>query len=261
MFGLPILFFIWMNADVFTIGKVLTMSDLGMYALAASAARMPFNFLGSIINQLIFPAFSKKQNDKIWMNDQVIRITSIISFIGFPLLFASIFYGREILEIIYGSKYAEVSIPFAILFATSLVKEMGIPISTVYISTGQPSLHRLFTAIRASVIIILIYPAVKFFGLIGAASAGLISLLIANVFQIYRLHQITGIKIGQYLKIYLLSVSLSSLALVIWLFKIMISLPNAASNVILAILGCIISYLTIIVFIKLTKFKIQILQL
>lgn len=261
MFGLPILFFIWMNADVFTIGKVLTMTELGMYALAASAARMPFNFLGSLINQLIFPAFSKKQNDKDWLNDQIIRITAIISFIGFPLLFAAIFYGSEILEILYGSKYAAVSIPFAILFATSLIKEMGVPIATVYISTGQPGLHRYFTAIRALVIIILIYPAVNIFGLVGAASAGLISLLIANIFQIYRLNQITGIKIGEYFRIYLLSISLSSLALIIWCFKIMISLPNAASNLILGILGCVFSYLTILIFIKLTKFKIQILQL
>lgn len=255
MFGLPVLFFIWMNADVFTIGKVMTMSDLGMYALAASAARMPFNFIDSFISQLIFPAFSKNQNDKGWINDKIIQISTVISFIGFPLLFAAILYGRDVLELIYGVQYSVVATPFCIIVATALIKGMGVPISTAYLSTGRPEFQRFFTLIRACIMLILIYPAVKWFGLIGAATASLLSLIIANIFQILKLHQITGIKIWEYFRIYIISISLSSSALLIWLLNLAFSFPNAESKLVLAILGCIISYLSISIFFRLTRFQ------
>ena len=44
MFGLPILMMIFFQADIFVIGKVMSMGQLGIYSLARSLARCPILF-------------------------------------------------------------------------------------------------------------------------------------------------------------------------------------------------------------------------
>lgn len=253
MFGLPILTFIYMNIDVFVIGKILTMADLGFYSLAAGIAWMPFQFITAPIAQVMLPAFSMKQNDQEWINQWTLNITKIIAFLGFPLLFFVIFYGEEILTLVYGVNYGAVSIPYAIIFANAFMRTVSVPIATVYISIGRPELHRFFTGIRAILIISLIWPAVQFWGLIGAASAGLISMLIGNIFQAKRMNGITGLPLRPYFKIFALSLLFSFFVVLFWSASAYFSFSNPLIKIILGILGCLFSYVAMIVYLMRSK--------
>jgi len=115
----------------------MTMTELGFYSLAAGIAWALFQPLTALLAQVMLPAFSKKQNDQDWINQWTLNITKVIAFIGFPLLFWVIFYGREILILVYGVNYGVVSVPFAIIFANVLMRTVSVPIATVYISTGS----------------------------------------------------------------------------------------------------------------------------
>jgi O-antigen/teichoic acid export membrane protein len=253
MFGLPILTFIYMNIDVFVIGKIMTMTELGFYSLAAGIAWALFQPLTALIAQVMLPAFSKKQNDQDWINQWTLNITKVIAFIGFPLLFWVIFYGREILILVYGVNYGVVSVPFAIIFANVLMRTVSVPIATVYISTGRPELHRFFTGIRTIIIIFLIWPAVQFWGLIGAASAGLLSMLIGNLFQAKRMNSITGLPLRPYFKIFALSLFFSFFVVLFWSASVYFSFSNPLINTSIGILGCLFSYGTMILYLMRSK--------
>ena len=62
IFGLPILMMIFSQADIFVIGKVLSLEQLGIYSLARSLAELPNTFLSKIINPIVLPAFSSIQD-------------------------------------------------------------------------------------------------------------------------------------------------------------------------------------------------------
>lgn len=217
MIGLPILTFIFMKSDIFVIGKVCTIYQLGLYTMAASLARMPSQFLGSLIGQVIMPMFSEIQNEKERMNQAIIKITSVIVLIGFPIFFFALFYGKEILIIIYGVQYAVVALPFAIIFGVEFLRVSATPLATFYFQTGRPSLQRLFTGIRAIIMLILIIPAIKWFGLTGAALAGLISMIVAFVFQVYRVNLINELNLKKYYFIFLKACLISLTIIVIYL--------------------------------------------
>jgi len=258
MFGLPILTFIYLNIDVFVIGKVMTIEDLGFYSLVAGIAWMPFQFITSIMTQVMSPAFAKKQNDQDWINQWTLNLTKIITFVGFPLLFWVIFYGREILTLVYGVKYGAVAIPFAIIFANALMRTVSVPIATVYISTGRPELHRFFTAIRTILIMVLIWPAIHFFGLIGAASAGLISMLIGNLFQINRMNSITGLPLRPYFKVFALSLLFSFFILMFGSMSVYFPFSSPIINSSIGFLGCFFSYVAMIIyFIRSKKLRLN----
>ncbi|MBI5308189.1 MAG: oligosaccharide flippase family protein, partial [Planctomycetes bacterium] len=187
MFGLPILFLVFTHTDIFVIAKLFPKEDLGLYSMALSLAQVPAMFISVLINPIMMPAFSEMggQNERI--NNAVIKATSFLSLLGFPALLFAALYGRDVLTVIYGPRYAQVAVPFVILFAATLLRTCSAPIVTVYLAAGRPALHRLFMAARAFLMVVLIYPFIIWFGLAGAAIAGLAAMILAYVLQVMRL--------------------------------------------------------------------------
>jgi O-antigen/teichoic acid export membrane protein len=241
MFGLPILTFIFMKADVFVIGKLCPMAELGLYSMAATLAAAPFQMV-SIASQVMMPAFSEKQKNPAWINMWISNISAFLAYTGMPLLLLMVFYGRDILMLVYGAKYGAVALPFAILFATQLMYNMGVPIATVYLAVGRPELHRLFTIIRTALILSLIVPAIKLFGLPGAAAAGFVSLLIGFLFQINRLKSLTGLSVKSFFKIFPLAACASLGVAAVWLLTKGLLPEGPVLRLAAGGCGCLISY-------------------
>ena len=242
MFGLPILTFIFMRADIFVVGKLCTKSELGLYSMAGHLAWLPLNFVTMLISQIMLPAFSERQTERTWINERTLYITSLIAFMGFPLLCFLVFYGESLLKLIYGERYGTVSIPFAIIFGLAVIRTCSVPIAAVYLASGRPELHRLFTGIRAILIIALIYPAVKWFGLIGAASAGLISMLIGYFLQVKRMRAVTGLNLQSYISIFFNALCISSSVVIFWILtRSFFSFPGTA-DMIPGVIGCLLAY-------------------
>ncbi|MBN2106595.1 MAG: oligosaccharide flippase family protein [Deltaproteobacteria bacterium] len=241
MFGLPLLSFIFMRADVFVIGKLCPFSDLGLYAMAAALAAAPFRLV-SIASQIMMPAFSEKQHDTVWINKKISDISAIFLYAGIPLLGFIILYGREVLLLVYGAKYGAVAVPFAIIFARQLIYYLGVPIATVYIALGRPELHRLFTAIRTALIVVMIVPAIKLFGLPGAAAAGLISMMVGYMVQINRLRTLTGLHPKIFAKMILLAVCAALVVGSFWLVTHSFAADRPAVSLLFGGAGCLASY-------------------
>jgi O-antigen/teichoic acid export membrane protein len=218
------------------------MSELGLYSMAAMIAWAPFQFISSITGRIMMPAFSEKQSNKEWINKWTLNITSMIAFMGFPLLFFVIFYGRDVLTLVYGTRYGSVSVPFAIIFTTALMRTSSLPIATVYMMSGRPELQRLFTGIRALLMVTFIFPATKWFGLTGAATAGLVSMLIGFILQVRRMHKITGLETHQYYGILLRALCISSIVMFLWFLSKDLYAADAIFNIIPGVLGFIIAY-------------------
>lgn len=216
MVGLPILTFVFMRSDVFFVGKLRPFADLGIYAMVTNLARMPLQFLSSILTLIMSSTFSALQEDKDAVNKGLLRATQIIISAGFPALVFAVFYGSELIGLVYGSAYAVAALPFALVFAAEMIRTLGVPIATIYIMSGKPQLHRRFTIIRAVTILGLLYPAVKFFGLAGAAAAGLTAVIVGHYFQVRRLVSFTNLQIFPYLAIHVRAVVASVIIVAFW---------------------------------------------
>ncbi|KKQ26769.1 MAG: Membrane protein involved in the export of O-antigen and teichoic acid [Candidatus Magasanikbacteria bacterium GW2011_GWC2_37_14] len=216
MFGLPILLFVFTQADIFVVGKLLSKKELGLYSMALSLAQLPIFLVSTIINPILMPVFSEKQHDKDWINRTLMLSTRIIVLAGTPVACFMALYGRNLLTIIYGHEYVSVAIPFAILLGSTILRAASNPIANVYLAVGQPQLQRYFTGIRAVLMTLMIYPAVKLFGLTGAASAGLIAMIFGYIVQIVRVQAVTNLDTVKYGMIFLHGLLLSLLVIIVW---------------------------------------------
>jgi lipopolysaccharide exporter len=217
MFGLPILYLIFSEGSVFAMGKLCTKHEVGLFAVALTLARVPSMFAGQMV-ELLMPAFAQIQGDRQRVNQGLLKVTTPMALIGLPAFFFTLLYGREILTVVYGMPYAGAATALVILIANEILITCGIPLAAVYMAMGRPTLLRRFSLIRAAVMLALLYPAIKWFGLVGAALVPLTAMSVALVFQLFRMRSLTGLNLKAYIEVFVRGLVLAIPAVLVWVF-------------------------------------------
>ncbi|HVB56385.1 MAG TPA: oligosaccharide flippase family protein [Candidatus Acidoferrales bacterium] len=243
VFGLPFLNFLWMRADIFVLGKMYSPLALGLYSMAVNLAQAPSGFVMNVLGQVMVPTFAEVQRQKARTNRILISVTSTVAFAGLPLLVFGASFGRSLITVAYGSRYSVMASAFAVAASIAMVNILNGLITTTFYAQGRPQLHRSFAIIRAGLMLVLIYPFVKWFGLVGAPLAGLASIGAGYLFQVVRVKSITGLTIAQYWKGLLLpllfSLAVAPAAICAESFR---SLQQPLPDLVTGLVGCGLAY-------------------
>jgi O-antigen/teichoic acid export membrane protein len=200
MFGLPILMMLFTQSGVFVIGRVLSLEVLGMFALARSLAEIPSTLMANIIHPVLLPTLSELQDNKEKLNNILFKINKLTATFGIPFIAFLIVFSKPILSLVYGSRYAAISIPFSLLCAYTYFFIYSSIIMNLYIAIGKPGIHRMASLVKTLLFLILIYPATKFFGLIGASFAVLLAMCSGLLVQIVYARKLIDLRVTLYIK-------------------------------------------------------------
>jgi PST family polysaccharide transporter len=214
LFGLPIIMMLYAQIDIFVIGKVLSIQQLGIYILVKSLAEMPNNFFAKIVHPITLPVFASMKEEKTKLTNTLISVTRITGLFGIPLVAFFFLYGEPILKIVYGPAYSRIAIPFGILSISAMIVIISSLIVQLNFAIGQPNLHRTASLVRTTIFLILIYPATKYFGLTGAALAGLIAVIFLIYTQLIYTRKVVNLQVHEYIQ-NLLPGMLASLIIII----------------------------------------------
>jgi O-antigen/teichoic acid export membrane protein len=103
-----------------------------------------------------------------------------------------------ILTIIYGAEYSAVAVPFGLLCIYVVLLIQGAVFTSVFFGIGQPDKNRAYVGLRALVLVALIYPGIKFFGLTGAAAVLVLASFTAMCLQLTVIRKTIGLNIFDY---------------------------------------------------------------
>lgn len=198
VFGLPVLMVLYAQTDNFVIGKVLSLGTLGLYYLARDLADIP-NKIFSRINPVFLPTFSLMQDDKGKLKETLLKLTEITATFLLPFFTFFIVYSKPLLALIYSPEYCTVALPFSIFCAFVFFYILSVLMMNVAFATGNPNQFRIASFIRTIIFLIILYPATKYFGLIGAALSTFFSMVVAIVIQIYLLKSLLNIEMMEYI--------------------------------------------------------------
>jgi lipopolysaccharide exporter len=197
IFGLPILMMLFINAPVFIIGKIISFEILGMYSLAYDMADIPNKVLARI-NPLILSAFSAIQEETDRLRETILMVTKYLITFTLPLVAVFIIFAEPILMTAYEPRYSAVAIPFSILCLFMPLQMCSQIIMNLLFAIGRPNLHRTASFARTGLFLVLVYPATKYFGLIGLASSMVAAAVVLLLVQMIYLQKILSIQIGDY---------------------------------------------------------------
>ncbi|MGB9492408.1 MAG: oligosaccharide flippase family protein, partial [Terriglobales bacterium] len=198
IFGLSFLNLLFSRTDVFVLGKLTSAEQLGVYTIATNLAQVPASFMMNWLAQILMPMFSHLKEDYGRINDTLAKVTSMIAILFMPAFIFVVLTGRTLLSGLYGGRYAAGFAPFVVAILIAFINVANGQITTVLYAAGKPQLHRLCVAIMAAVMAALIYPAVHYWGTLGAQLAALVAIVIGYAVQMGQIKSLTGFRFSQY---------------------------------------------------------------
>lgn len=203
MFGLPILSFIALQTDVMVLGKVVPMVLVGLYSMALQLSQFPKMLFAKVVGPILLPLFAEMQNDQRNLRAVALKMTKTVAFIGVPLVvFMSVCAG-PILSVVYEPEYVDVAVPFALLSLCMLFSVQSVILAAIYLAIGKPQLHRRYVILLSLIIVGLIYPGIRLFGLIGSAGVLLLANVIALFAQVMWIRKLIGLYLREYIRCWL----------------------------------------------------------
>jgi lipopolysaccharide exporter len=195
VFGLSFLNLVFGRADVFVLGRLYPAAELGVYVMAVYLVQVPTGFIMGMLGQVLMPTFAQIQGDHRRMNRVLARVTSVVILLMVPCLVFVVVSGRNLLGLFYGHRYAAAYLPLVVAGFVALINLVNAQITTILYASGRPQLHRRCVAIMAVAMVLLVYPLVKYLGVVGGQVACLISVLVGYVTQVLQVRELTGFRL------------------------------------------------------------------
>jgi PST family polysaccharide transporter len=93
------------RSATFVIGAFLGATPLGYYSLAYGILLRPRDAVTSVLGRVLFPAFSRMQDDDTRLKVAYLRACGAIAFITFPLMLGMLVVARPFVEVVLGPKW------------------------------------------------------------------------------------------------------------------------------------------------------------
>jgi len=206
------------NADNFLIGKFLNSSALGVYSLAYNIMLYPLQNISRVLLRILFPAFSKIQDDNKKFKEAYLKTIFFISLVSFPIMFGLIATADIFVSVLFGDKWANLAPILMILAPVGVIQSIGTTNGSIFMAKGNTNLL-LRVGIWSTIITIIFFIGGIFYGVEGVA----ISYLLSNIVLFYPVFKISwgqielsvseGIK-----KIFPILLISSFMGLVVWIF-------------------------------------------
>jgi PST family polysaccharide transporter len=125
------------NSDDLLIGKFIGSAGLGVYSRAYSIMLIPLNHVSATVGKVMFPAFSRIQDDKVRVKQIYLRTIGIIALVTFPMMMGLLVVADSFVLGIFGYKWKDV-IPVLRIFALlGMVQSIATTVGWIYASQGR----------------------------------------------------------------------------------------------------------------------------
>ena len=87
------------------IGKFYNPSVMGLYSKAQATEKLASQSISQIMTQVTYPLYAEAQDDKNTLGNMIKRLTMVLSFITFPLMFILLLCAKPIFILLYSDRW------------------------------------------------------------------------------------------------------------------------------------------------------------
>ena len=138
------------NADKLLIGRFLGMQDLGYYDLAYRLMLFPLQGISAVIGRVMFPLYSRMQDDAGQFGRTYLKVASAIALISFPLMLGLTALTGPFVLTLFGPAWTPVIPLLLILGPLGAVQSILTTIGHIYTAKGRTDLGMWWTVGAAS---------------------------------------------------------------------------------------------------------------
>ncbi len=218
--GLSIVVFITTEIDNAVGGKILGVEALGFYVLAYTLANLPATHFSKILSKILFPVFSKLQNDISALQLVLYQAIKFVSLVTIPASLLLIVLAEELVTVIYGERWSTSASTLQILAIFGMLRAITSLNGYLYNAIGKPYIPFYFNTGKLIVIAIIIVPMTTIYGIEGTALAVTIPLVIQFFLSLFVLCRILASSyLGMLTLVLKVSIKSLTMALAIYYLK------------------------------------------
>jgi O-antigen/teichoic acid export membrane protein len=195
-----LLWWFYMQADLFFLGLVRGASALGIYSVGRDLAFMPTNKLGSVLNQLGFATYAKCQEDREQLRRVMLKALGYLAFISFIYASLAAALAPDLVWWVLGERWAASAIVFQLISLAVPFVMLNIQFAEALNAVGEPGVALGTLALNA-VFIVGCVVAGSFWGVAGAAAGWAVALPVACMVAARRAAPVTLIGVADLLAV------------------------------------------------------------
>jgi PST family polysaccharide transporter len=190
-----------LHGDYVVVGSVLGAQPLGYYSRAYQLISTVPGMLGRLHNMVLFPAFSRAQSDRVYLEKALLAGTEATAALTLPLSAWGLVLGPEIISVLLGPGWEDAVIPFQILSLGVYLRAGYRFAASIVLATG----HVFSLSACQGIYGVLIVGGTLFgsqWGIDGVAFATLLALLVFYVLLYGLTAWVSGASMGSFLHVH-----------------------------------------------------------
>jgi len=135
--GSNIVEYLTRNVDRLIIGRWLGSISLGYYSIAYRFCLFPIESIAPVLLRVLFPAFSRIQDDSAQFQKIFLRACGGIAFISFPLIAGLCVIAGPLVLVLLGPKWEQTIPIITILCSVGILRTLSAPTNDVLLARGR----------------------------------------------------------------------------------------------------------------------------
>ena len=124
VFGQRVLYYLHRNTDNLLVGRFLGPAALGAYGLAYNVMLVPFTRIAGPLQEVLFPAFSRLQDDPRRIAEVWIRVTRLVAALAMPALVGLAIVAPDFVHVVLGPRWTKATPVLQILVWVGLLQSL-----------------------------------------------------------------------------------------------------------------------------------------
>jgi O-antigen/teichoic acid export membrane protein len=170
------------NLDNAVIGKIIGSTALGYYLIAFRWADFSTLHITNTFHNVLLPTYSLINDDVPRLRKAYLKSLKYSSMVAIPVTFGTFAIAPEFVINVLGEKWSPAVLPLRILCIYGLFHSINATTGSLFYAIGKPKTSTFLIGIKFVLMILLIVPMTKLYGLIGVAL--LVSFLSILIFPI-----------------------------------------------------------------------------
>ena len=177
VFGTRMVFYLNRNADNLLIGRFLGPAALGAYSLAYNVILLPFSQIAGPLEQLLYPAFSRLQDEASRLREAFLRVNRLVCTINMPLLLGLAVLADQFVPVVLGDQWRSAIPVIQILALVGIAQSLQALNGSILQARDRTDWLLRYSLVFTAVTVVAFIIGVPF-GIVGVAA----SLAIASIF-------------------------------------------------------------------------------
>jgi lipopolysaccharide exporter len=187
------------RVDQLLVGMLLGTQALGIYTVAHNVVVSPTTRVNQIISTVMFPVFSRLQNDENALRNGYLKLVKLVTLINTPIMLGMAITAPYFIPLLFSSEWVSSIYIIQILCIYSLIRSTGTPAGSLQLAKGRTDIGFKWNLSLVFITIPFIYSGALYAELVGIAYAQVILHIMLFVpYWIFAIRPLIGPPAGNY---------------------------------------------------------------